>query len=67
MFNWVINRLVDLLIVFVLATLALWFGAMRYPDMVPSAFYHYWGMAAPVEDAVVTTAEPVSAVSQVQR
>lgn len=67
MFNWVVNRLVDILIVFALATLLLWIGAMRYPEMVPTAFYHYWGIAAPVEDAVATTAEPVSTVSQVQR
>lgn len=64
MFNWVVNRLVDMLIVIVLATLLLWFGASRYPEMVPTAFYHYWGMAMPTAEA---TAEPVSAVSQVQR
>lgn len=64
MFDWVVNRLVDILIVIALATLLLWFGANRYPEMVPAAFYHYWGMAAPTAQAA---AEPVSTVSQVQR
>lgn len=66
MFNWVINRLIDILIVFALATLLVWIGAMRYPEMVPTAFYHYWGMTVPVEKTVTATAEPVSSVSQVQ-
>ncbi|HRJ51657.1 MAG TPA: hypothetical protein PLE99_02730 [Candidatus Thiothrix moscowensis] len=64
MFDWMVNRLIDVLLVFVLATVVLWWGAVRYPELFPAAFYHYWGVAMPVAEAPVT-APPVTA--QVQR
>lgn len=44
MSNWIISRLVDLLLVFALATLLLWWGASRYPSFFPERFQQYWGV-----------------------
>lgn len=47
MFKWVVSRVVDILIVFVLATVLLWFGATRYPEFFPQSFFQYWGGVVP--------------------
>jgi hypothetical protein len=47
--KWFVSRVVDLLIVFVLATILLWLGATRYPTFFPQSFYHYWGALIPAQ------------------
>jgi hypothetical protein len=45
--KWIVNRLVDLLLVFALATLLLWWGASRYPAFFPERFQQHWGAVSP--------------------
>ncbi len=47
MIKWLFTRLVDILIVFLLVTLLLWYGASRYPQFFPSQFFSYWQVAKP--------------------
>lgn len=69
MTKWCINSVTDLLIVFALATLLLFVGAVNYPEFFPQRFFQYWVVATP-DVAPAQSAEPaqqVSVVTQVQR
>lgn len=56
MFKWMVSRVTDLLIAFTLATLLVWFGLIKYPELFPQRLAQYWSAVTPVTD-----------VSQVQR
>jgi len=43
MFKWMVGYIVDTLLVFLIATLLLWYGAAHFPDFFPSKFFQYWG------------------------
>lgn len=45
MFRWIVGRLTDILLAFVIATVILGYGAYRYPEFFPRQFYHYWPVA----------------------
>ena len=61
MSKWVVKRLIDLLIVFILVSIALWYGVKHYPQFFPQRIQHYWGFLVPQ-----TSTSATIAVSQVQ-
>ena len=58
MIKWLFTRLVDILIVFLLVTLLLWYGASRYPQFFPSPFFSYWQVAKPHTEVLNPASTP---------
>ncbi|WGZ95670.1 MAG: hypothetical protein QJT81_06700 [Candidatus Thiothrix putei] len=64
MSKWFVNCVTDLLIVFALATLLLFYVAVTHPEFFPQRFFQYWVVAKP--ESVSTVPAQISVVTQVQ-
>ncbi len=62
MFKWLFTRLVDVLLVFLIVTGLLWYGAVHYPQFFPAQFFSYWQVAKPVS-VTPTATNAVSGVT----
>lgn len=61
MFNWIVNRVTDILLAFAVATLILGYAAYHYPELFPRQLYQYWPIAAqqaPQQSAVSANVQP---------
>ena len=57
MFKWVINRLIDILLVFLIVSALLWYAAVNYPQFFPIQFFSYWHLPAPMTAAQTPTSQ----------
>jgi hypothetical protein len=59
MFKWVVGRVTDILLAFVVVTVLLWYGASHYPEFFPRQFFHYWSVVTPDSGLQATTTAQV--------
>ncbi len=64
MFRWMVSRVTDILLAFIIATIILGYGAYRYPEFFPRQFYYYWPMV--LQPKAVQTPQATAPSSQVQ-
>lgn len=59
MLDWIVGRITDLLIAFVIATAVMWYALVEYPEIFPQHVVSYW-------ESVIPSAAQQTHTAQVQ-